>query len=266
MKHLLNRLVAEWLLLRRISLAPMAAMFLLFLPIGMVVLLEVSTAQRQPLPPLADVMSVLVATVLPVNGLLVGLVLVFFLGFEFQWGTIRWGLTLGVSRLLWLASKMLAVVLIDGLVLLFSIALGLTALLIVYWMHAQVPMVFPWQVVFEIEKAGVLTALIVASIVALGTVATRSSMGGLVLGVLGYAADLALNYTIMDLYAPDLGASAASYMRYLVTWNAVGLALQEWRSLPESSGWPMQHLVLYAAVGFTLAAWVFSYRDLARRA
>jgi len=196
----------------------------------------------------------------------VALVLVFSLGYEFTWGTVRTGVARGVARPAWLGAKVLALVLADGLVLLFSSLLGLGALLVVYWAQGQGSVSLSWRTVIGVELGGVLAALVAAVGVALGAAATRSAMGGLVLGLLGYAVDMALTFANIDLYAPGLKtATASAYTTYLVTWNAVSLALYEYHPLP-APGWRAVRLALYAAGGLALAWGVFRRQDLTRGA
>jgi ABC-2 type transport system permease protein len=265
MKHLVDLLVAEWLLLSRIKLAMLAALTLAILPLGLISLGLVAS-QGQPWPPWPEVVSPLEAAMVSANALLVGLVLVFSLGYEFTWGTVRTGVARGVARLAWLGAKVSAVVLADGLVLLFSTLLGLGALLVVYWAQGQGAVSLPWRTVIGVQLGGMLAALVVASAVALGAAATRSAMGGLVLGLLGYAIDMALTFANIDLYTPGLKTAAATvYAPYLIAWNAVSLALHEYHPLP-SPGWRAVRLALYAAGGLALAWGVFRRQDLTREA
>jgi hypothetical protein len=263
MKHLGDLLVAEWMLLRRIKLAMLAALTLVILPLG-VILVGVAIRQGQPWPPLPEAVSLLEAVMVSANVLHVALVLVFSLGYEFTWGTVRTGVARGVVRPAWLGAKVLAVIVADGLVLLLSTCLSLGTLLLVYWTQGQGVGSLLWRTVIGVEWGGMLAALVAAGGIALGAVVTRSAMGGLVLGLLGYAADMALTFANMDLYAPGLKtATASAYTTYLVTWNAVSLAVHEYHPLP-SPGWRTVRLALYAAGGLALALGCFRRRDLTR--
>ena len=77
-------------------------------------------------------------------------------------------------------------------------------------------------------------------------------------------ADLTLSFQVVNLYAADLGAAGAAYARYLVAWNAISLAVQEFQPLPDP-GWRLARLVLYAAGLLALAGWLFRRQDLTRR-
>jgi ABC-type transport system involved in multi-copper enzyme maturation permease subunit len=263
MEHVVDLLVAEWLLLRNIKLARLVFLTLAILPSG-VILLGVIISQGQPWIPFPDVVSLIEAAMVSVNALSVGLVLVISIGYEFTWGTVRTAVVRGISRQAWLGAKVLAVVLVDGLVLIFSTLLGIGALLVVYWTQGQGMVSFPWRTVVSVQLGGMLAALVAASGVALGTVATRSAAGGLVLGLMGYAVDMALTATNMNISASDLKTvTTSAYTTYLVTWNAISLALQEYHPLP-AQGRRIILLALYAAVGLSLARWVFRRQDLTR--
>jgi len=265
MKHLVDQLAAEWLLLRRIKLAMLVALTLAILPLG-VILLGVIISQGQPWIPFPEVVSLLEAAVVSVNALSVGLVLVFSLGYEFTWGTVRTGVARSVSRPAWLGAKVLAVMLADGLVLLFSTLMGLGALLVVYWAQGQSVVSLPWRTAIGVQLGGMLAGMVVASGVALGATATRSAMGGLVLGLMGYAVDMAMTVANMNISASDLKTvTASTYTTHLVTWNAISLALHEYHPLPVP-GWRILRLALYATVGLILAWGVFRRQDLTRGA
>ncbi len=163
-----------------------------------------------------------------------------------------------------LAAKVLAVVLAAAAALLLSAALCLLALLTAYAARGQSLPTVAWQIVVSVEVGGTLAALAGTGVVALGTVATRSPLGGLLLGLSAYVADLALSFQAMNLYAADLGAAGAPYARSLVTWNTISLAVQPFQPLPEP-GWRAARLVLYAAALLALAGWLFWRQDLTRR-
>jgi ABC-type transport system involved in multi-copper enzyme maturation permease subunit len=163
-----------------------------------------------------------------------------------------------------LAAKVLAVVLAEAVALLLSTALCLLALLAAYGVRDQYPPAVPWQTLLWVEGGGVLAAWVAASAVTLGAVVTRSPLGGLLLGLFAYIADLALSFQSVDLYAADLGAAGAPFARYLVTWNTVSLAVHEFQPLPEP-GWHAARMVLYSAVLLALAGWLFWRQDLTRR-
>jgi hypothetical protein len=269
MKHLANLLRAEWYLLRHTRLAAMAGLLLIGLPIALVLAVALF-GRNVPLQPLDVVLRVLAAALAPLSGLLAALVLVFSLGYEFGRSTVRSSTTVraalarGVSRPAWLAAKVLVVVLADAVALLLSTALCLLALLVWYGARGQFPAAVPWQPLFCVEVGGVLAAGVAAGTVALGVVVVRSPLGGLLLGLVAYLADLALSFRIMNLSAADLGAAGASYANYLVTWNAVSLAVYPFQPLPEP-GWRAARLVLYAAGLLALAGWRFWQQDVTRR-
>jgi ABC-type transport system involved in multi-copper enzyme maturation permease subunit len=265
MEHMVDLLVAEWLLLRNIKLARLVFLTLAILPSG-VILLGVIISQGQPWIPFPDVVSLIEAAMVSVNALSVGLVLVISIGYEFTWGTVRTAMARGISRQAWLGAKVLAVVLVDGLVLIFSTLLGIGALLVVYWTQGQGMASFPWRTVVGVQLGGMLAALVAASGVALGTVVTRSAMGGLMLGLIGYVVDMAITAANLNINASDLQTvTASAYTTFLVTWNAISLAIQEYHPLP-ALGWRILLLGLYAAVGLSLAVGVFRKLDLTRGA
>jgi ABC-type transport system involved in multi-copper enzyme maturation permease subunit len=263
MNHLANLLCTEWLLLRRIRLAVLAGLLLVGLPAALV-LAGALLGRNTPPPPMSVVLPVLAAALAPLGGLLAALVLVFSLGYEFGWGTVRTALARGASRSAWLAAKVLVVVLAEAVALLLSTALFLLALLVAYGVRSQSFPAVPWATLFWVEAGGVLAASVAAGAVALGTVVTRSPLGGLLLGLFAYMVDLALSLQVLNLYSADLGAAGAPYARYLVTWNTISLAVQEFQPLPEP-GWRAARLVLYAAGLLALAGWLFWRSDLTRR-
>jgi len=263
MNYLANLLRAEWQLLRHIRLASLAGLLLISLPTALV-LAGALLSHETSLPPMSIVLPVLAAVLGPLGGLLTALILVFSLGYEFDWGTVRTTLARGVSRPAWLAAKVLVVVLAEAVALLLSTALCLLALWAVYGARGQYPTAAPWQTLLWVEAGGVLAAWVAAGAVTLGAVVTRSPLGGLLLGLFAYLADLALSFQIVDLYAADLGAASAPFARYLVTWNTVSLAVHEFHPLPEL-GWHAARLVLYAAGLLALAGWLFWRQDLTHR-
>jgi len=269
MSHLANLLRAEWHLLRRIRLAPLAGLLLVGLPTALV-LAGALLGRKTPPPPMSVVLPVLAAALATLGGLLAALVLVFSLGYEFDWGTVhssatvRTALARGASRPAWLAAKVLVVVLAEAVVLLPSTALCLLALLVVYGARGQSPSSVPWQTVLWVEAGGVLAACVAAGGVALGVVVARSPLGGLLLGLVAYLADLALSFEAVNLYAADLGAAGTAYARFLVAWNTVSLAVHPFQPLPEP-GWRVVRLALYAAGLLALAGWLFWRQDLTRR-
>jgi ABC-type transport system involved in multi-copper enzyme maturation permease subunit len=263
MNHLANLLRAEWQLLRHIQLATLAGLLLIGLPTALV-LTGALLGRETPPPPMSVVSPVLAAALAPLGGLLAALVLVFSLGYEFGWGTVRMALARGASRPAWLAAKVLVVVLAEAVALLLSTALCLLALRVAYGAQGQSLPALPWATLFWVEVGGVLAAWVAAGAVALGTVLARSPLGGLLLGMFAYVADLALSFQAADLYTADLGAAGAPFARYLVTWNALSLAVHKFQPLPEP-GWRAARLVLYAAALLALAGWVFWRQDLTRR-
>ena len=144
MSYLANLLRAEWQLLRHIRLASLASLLLITLPTALV-LAGALLSHGTPPPPMSIVLPVLAAALGPLGGLLAALVLVFSLGYEFDWGTVCTTLARGVSRPAWLAAKVLAVVLAESVALLLSTALCLLALWAVYGARGQYPTAAPWQ-------------------------------------------------------------------------------------------------------------------------
>lgn len=263
MKHLVNLLRAEWYLLRRIRLAAMAGLLLIGLPTALV-LGGALLGREAPLPAMSEVLPILAATIAPLGGLLAALVLVFSLGYEFGWGTVRTALARGAARPTWLAAKVLVVLLAEAVALLLSTALCLLALLVAYGARGQLPGVVSWQTVAWVGVGGVLAAGVAAGFVALGTLLARSAAGGLLLGLFAYLADLALSFQAVDLYAADLGVTGAPIARSLIAWNTMSLAVQELQPLPEP-GWRAVRLALYAAGLLVLAGWLFRRQDVTRR-
>ena len=153
MNHLANLLRAEWLLLRRIRLAALAGLLLIGLPTALV-LAGALLSREMPPQPLSVVLPVLAAVIAPVGGLLAALVLVFSLGYEFDWGTVRTALARGASRPAWLAAKVLVVLMADAVALLLSTALCLLALLVAYGARGQSLAAVPWQTVFWVGVGG----------------------------------------------------------------------------------------------------------------
>ncbi|MBN1812040.1 MAG: hypothetical protein JXA14_09420 [Anaerolineae bacterium] len=268
MKCLTDALVAEWMLLRRIKLALLSAGALIVLPLGMVLLFTVPS-WGELWQPLSVVVPVIQAAIVPANALIVGLVLVFSLGYEFSWGTVRTSVARGVSRSTWLGAKVLAVMVADALVLLVSTALALGLVFGLYWARGMAATPLLWSTgirsVAGVEIGGLLVALVVAGGVALGSAVTQSPMGGLFLGLLGYAADMGLTLANINLFDERLGATViGGYSRHLATWNAISLAVVEYNPRSDLAVSAIR-LVLYAAMISILAGNVFRQQDLVER-